>query len=544
MNLVNKVVPLADLEAEGVPWADEILEMSPTAIRFLKAVVPGRHRRPRRAAGVRRQRDGSLLHDRRGARGLAGVPREAQARLPQVPAAPLMTRRPVPPAATAAPPAPFAVSIWVHAARPEHAARRARRAWSWGSAPGSARARRSASTPRSAASRSRCCSRSLANFANDLSDFRRGADTAARQGPMRVAAAGLVTRAPAGGRDRDHDRRSRASWGCGWSYVGGPVLLGAGRAGRRRRARVHRRAVPVRLPGLGEVFVFVFFGLVAVVGTAYLQAAAARRRCSSPRRCPPGALITAILVVNNLRDIPTDTRGRQAHARGDARASAATQGSGCALAGGGLRRRRVLLGGRGLVRGPLLAPARAAAARSAAAAVADRPRVHRAPGAQPGAQGDGAARRCWSRCCSRSGWRRVALDDDDRARSTRDKVLVPFQRPFPTGTGMWLGARGVDHPPRGRGRAGGRGRGGARAGGRGHGVDGPRPSRPRAGGRAPVGRPARRRRSSSSTGRPGGRCGPRSTRRGSTSGCSAWARRGATRVADGADAAAPAAASA
>ena len=37
MNLVNKVVPLADLEAEGVQWADEILEMSPTAIRFLKS---------------------------------------------------------------------------------------------------------------------------------------------------------------------------------------------------------------------------------------------------------------------------------------------------------------------------------------------------------------------------------------------------------------------------------------------------------------------------------------------------------------------------
>ena len=37
MDLVNKVVPLADLEAEGVQWADEILDMSPTAIRFLKS---------------------------------------------------------------------------------------------------------------------------------------------------------------------------------------------------------------------------------------------------------------------------------------------------------------------------------------------------------------------------------------------------------------------------------------------------------------------------------------------------------------------------
>ncbi len=63
---------------------------------------------------------------------------------------------------------------------------------------------------------------------------------------------------------------------------------------------------PYGYRALGEVFVFIFFGLVAVAGTAYLQAL----RFDGLflwSRVPGGALITAILVVNNLRDIPTDT---------------------------------------------------------------------------------------------------------------------------------------------------------------------------------------------------------------------------------------------
>ena len=62
---------------------------------------------------------------------------------------------------------------------------------------------------------------------------------------------------------------------------------------------------PYGYRALGEVFVFIFFGLVAVVGTAYLQAL----RLDAiffVAAIPVGALITAILVVNNLRDIPTD----------------------------------------------------------------------------------------------------------------------------------------------------------------------------------------------------------------------------------------------
>ena len=70
MGLVNHVVPLADLEAEGVQWAHEILAMSPTAIRFLKSAFLVATDGLAGHAGVRRQRDRPVLHDRRGARGL------------------------------------------------------------------------------------------------------------------------------------------------------------------------------------------------------------------------------------------------------------------------------------------------------------------------------------------------------------------------------------------------------------------------------------------------------------------------------------------
>jgi len=63
---------------------------------------------------------------------------------------------------------------------------------------------------------------------------------------------------------------------------------------------------PYGYHGLGEVFVFVFFGLVAVIGTAYLQAGRVDPLFVAAA-IAVGCLTTAILVVNNLRDIPTDT---------------------------------------------------------------------------------------------------------------------------------------------------------------------------------------------------------------------------------------------
>jgi 1,4-dihydroxy-2-naphthoate octaprenyltransferase len=143
-----------------------------------------------------------------------------------------------------------------------------------------------------------------ANLANDLSDFRRGADAPNRAGPLRVAAAGLVT-------ERQLEIAIAAAValaaavGLWLAIVGGPVLLGLGALAIVAALAYTGGPWPYGYRALGEVFVFIFFGLVAVVGTAYLQqgrldpvywAAAA----------PIGALVSAILVVNNLRDIPTD----------------------------------------------------------------------------------------------------------------------------------------------------------------------------------------------------------------------------------------------
>ncbi|MEX1171312.1 MAG: 1,4-dihydroxy-2-naphthoate polyprenyltransferase [Chloroflexota bacterium] len=144
----------------------------------------------------------------------------------------------------------------------------------------------------------------VANFANDLSDFRRGADTADRQGPLRVAAAGLVT-------ERQLEVAIAITLafagvvGLWLASIGGPVLIGLGALAMVAALAYTGGPWPYGYRALGEVFVFVFFGLVAVVGTAYLQAGRLEPLFLAAA-LPPGALITAILVVNNLRDIPTD----------------------------------------------------------------------------------------------------------------------------------------------------------------------------------------------------------------------------------------------
>jgi len=144
-----------------------------------------------------------------------------------------------------------------------------------------------------------------ANLANDLSDFRRGADTEARQGPMRVAATGLVT-----------ERQLEVAIGVVillagivglWlATIGGWILVALGALAIVAALAYTGGPFPYGYRALGEVFVFIFFGLVAVVGTAYLQALRLDPVFFAAS-LPPGALITAILVVNNLRDIPTDT---------------------------------------------------------------------------------------------------------------------------------------------------------------------------------------------------------------------------------------------
>jgi len=90
------------------------------------------------------------------------------------------------------------------------------------------------------------------------------------------------------------------------AYIGGPVLIALGVLAVVAALAYTGGPWPYGYRGLGEVFVFVFFGLVAVVGTGFLQAGRLEPVFFAAA-VPVGALTTAILVVNNLRDIPTDT---------------------------------------------------------------------------------------------------------------------------------------------------------------------------------------------------------------------------------------------
>jgi 1,4-dihydroxy-2-naphthoate octaprenyltransferase len=142
------------------------------------------------------------------------------------------------------------------------------------------------------------------NFANDYSDFVRGADNPTRVGPVRAAASGVV--APAQVRLAAFAafgiaalaglllslavdwRLLVAGAACllaGWLYTGGPR--------------------PYGYLGLGEVFVFLFFGLVATGGTVYVETGRVTT-LTLLTGCSMGFLACAILVLNNLRDVQTD----------------------------------------------------------------------------------------------------------------------------------------------------------------------------------------------------------------------------------------------
>lgn len=142
------------------------------------------------------------------------------------------------------------------------------------------------------------------NFANDYYDFLRGADTAARVGPRRAVAAGLI--APA-----TMKRAMVATFaaaflaGLGLIAWGGPWLLVIGVASIACGIAYTGGPWPLAYHGLGDVFVFLFFGLVAVGGTYFVQA----QRLSWDAifaGVPVGLLAANILVVNNYRDVETD----------------------------------------------------------------------------------------------------------------------------------------------------------------------------------------------------------------------------------------------
>jgi len=143
-----------------------------------------------------------------------------------------------------------------------------------------------------------------ANFANDLFDFKKGADTAARLGPTRVTQSGLVS--PRGVAVATGLAFVLATLiGLYLVVVGGWPILLVGLASIVAAICYTGGPYPLGYHGLGDIFVFVFFGVVAVTGTYYVQAGA----LSLPAlvaSVPMGLLITAILVVNNVRDIDTD----------------------------------------------------------------------------------------------------------------------------------------------------------------------------------------------------------------------------------------------
>lgn len=143
-----------------------------------------------------------------------------------------------------------------------------------------------------------------ANLANDVYDFKKGADTAKRMGPTRVTQAGLLT---------PHQVLTgmwvtfalAALAGIYLIWVSGWLVAAIGLASILAAIAYTGGPYPLGYNGLGEIFVFIFFGPVAVLGTFFVQA-----QKISPLAIwlsiPVGLLITAILVVNNLRDIETD----------------------------------------------------------------------------------------------------------------------------------------------------------------------------------------------------------------------------------------------
>jgi 1,4-dihydroxy-2-naphthoate octaprenyltransferase len=144
------------------------------------------------------------------------------------------------------------------------------------------------------------------NLSNDYSDARRGADTEDRLGPVRVTAGGLVPPSQV-------LLATYVTFGlavaCGVYLVAvaGPELIAVGAASILAGVLYTGGPRPYGYEGLGEVFVFLFFGIVAVAGSYFVQVQQLPWQafvCA----VPVGLLASAILVVNNVRDLDTDRR--------------------------------------------------------------------------------------------------------------------------------------------------------------------------------------------------------------------------------------------
>ena len=143
-----------------------------------------------------------------------------------------------------------------------------------------------------------------ANLANDVADYRRGADTADRLGPPRATQRGLISA----------ERMTAATAivlalaavpGLYLIWRGGLALAVLGILAMLAAVAYTAGPKPFGYLGLGELFVFLFFGPVAVAGTAYVMTGRVSPLALAAS-LPVGFLVTAILVVNNLRDIETD----------------------------------------------------------------------------------------------------------------------------------------------------------------------------------------------------------------------------------------------
>jgi 1,4-dihydroxy-2-naphthoate octaprenyltransferase len=144
------------------------------------------------------------------------------------------------------------------------------------------------------------------NVANDVFDFERGADTAERLGPVRVTQAGFLTPTQV--------KRGMlvifglaALLGLYLATLRGWTVIWLGAAAILSAVAYTGGPYPLGYHGLGDAFVFIFFGLAAVAGTYFVQAASV-----SPAAwwmsVPIGLIVTAILVVNNLRDLESDRK--------------------------------------------------------------------------------------------------------------------------------------------------------------------------------------------------------------------------------------------
>jgi 1,4-dihydroxy-2-naphthoate octaprenyltransferase len=144
------------------------------------------------------------------------------------------------------------------------------------------------------------------NFANDVFDHEKGADTHERLGPTRAVQAGLLT-----------PRQVRAGMGVAialaflsglylTSVAGWPIVI-IGLCSIAAGVAYTGGPCPLGYHGLGDLFVMIFFGFVAVCGTVFVQTGGVPR-LGWLASVPVGAIATAVLVVNNVRDRETDVK--------------------------------------------------------------------------------------------------------------------------------------------------------------------------------------------------------------------------------------------